>query len=294
RALREHLACVREVARSPASEGVALLAAVEVDIEPDGALALEAALLREADWVVASLHAALDQTRDELTRRLVRAIDSGVVDCIGHPLGHVHFDARELGEGEGDDALDAGEVEAPRPALPIDFDAVVYAAARADVALELDGHPARLDLDAEACRRARGRGALLALSSDARSLGRVGDLELALTTARRGWVEARHVLNARDVQALRAARERRLSGQGRAFDGLRRGERVERSGIARVAAELEAQPSEALLERLRAWLQGEDDGEIGEALALLSPEPMQLAVEILIAGDRAIGPRTSA
>lgn len=126
--------------------GLRLLCGVEVEILPDGQLDLDGEVLAGLDWVVASAHAALDQDRDTMTARLIRAMESGVVDCLGHPQN------RLLGE---------------REPVQLDLDKLLRRAGRLGVALELNADPRRLDLDAAACRKARAFGVKVVISSNA-------------------------------------------------------------------------------------------------------------------------------
>src|SRR5205823_3755577 len=86
--LREHAARIREVGRRLAGR-IRVLAGVEVDILGDGALDLAHEVLGELDVVIASVHSKMDLSREEQTARVVRAIESGAVDAIGHPTGRI-------------------------------------------------------------------------------------------------------------------------------------------------------------------------------------------------------------
>jgi DNA polymerase (family 10) len=167
-----------------------LLAGVEVDILPDGRLAAPASLLAELDWVIGAAHDALDQPRAALTARLVSAIESGAIDGLAHPTGRI---------------------VGARDALDIDLPELIAAAARTDVALELNAHPDRLDLGDVHAFMARERGAWLYIGSDAHDAAGVGRLAGAVSVARRAWVEKAHVLNTRPLAVVRdlvAARRR--------------------------------------------------------------------------------------
>jgi DNA polymerase (family 10) len=158
-----------------------LLAGVEVDVLPDGSLDLPSRALAAADFVIAGAHAALDLPRAEQTRRLVKAIESGLIDAVAHPSG------RLVGQ---------------RDAIDVDIEEVVAAAARTDVALEINGHPTRHDLGDVHAFMARERRAWLLLGTDAHAPQEIGLLDGALDIARRAWVEPEHVLNTRPVGDL--------------------------------------------------------------------------------------------
>jgi DNA polymerase (family 10) len=171
--------------------GFRILAGLEVEILPDGTLDLEGEL-EALDWVVAAVHAELDQPRDAMTKRIVRAVESGLVDCVAHPTGRI------VGQREGS---------------AVDLDAVIGAMAKVGVALELNASPLRLDAPESALRLARERGVPVALSSDAHAPEEMErNLRYGLGTARRAWLGPEHVLNCGPAAALaewRAARSRR-------------------------------------------------------------------------------------
>jgi DNA polymerase (family 10) len=160
-----------------------LLRGIEVDILPDGTLDLPLEVLRGLDWVVASVHSKLDLPRAEQTRRVVRALESGVVDCLGHPTG------RQIGT---------------REPSPIDLDEVLAAAARAGAAVELNASPERLDLNDLQVRLAKQAGVPVVISTDAHSTGQLEQLRYGVDVARRGWLERADVANAQPLERLRA------------------------------------------------------------------------------------------
>jgi DNA polymerase (family X) len=169
-----------------------ILHGLEVDIMPDGRLDFEDAVLEPLDIVLASLHDPADQDARTLTARCIRAIRHPLVTVITHP---------------------ANRLVGRRAGYALDFDAVYAAAAETGTALEVDGAPSHLDLDGAHARRAIAAGVTLTIDSDchrARLLTR--QMTLGIGTARRGWVEPRHVLNTRplaEVLAFIAAKRRR-------------------------------------------------------------------------------------
>lgn len=183
---REDIAAIRE--RYP---HMTILHGVEVDIMPDGRLDFEDAVLETLDIVLASLHDPAHQDGKTLTARCIRAIRHPLVTVITHP---------------------ANRLVGRRAGYALDFDAVYAAAAQTGTALEIDGAPSHLDLDGEHARRAIAAGVTLTIDSDChrvRALQR--QMALGIGTARRGWVEPRHVLNTRplaDVLGFIAAKRR--------------------------------------------------------------------------------------
>ena len=156
-------------------------------------------MLAELDVVVASVHSAFNQSRDEMTARLIRTCQNPYVTVIGHPTG------RNVETFAGYD---------------FDHDAVFAAAARTGTALEIDGQPSRLDLPSPLARRAKAYGVTFTCDSDAHGAGQLENISYAVGQARRGWVTAEEVLNARPLEEVlafvRAKRERLADVHARA------------------------------------------------------------------------------
>jgi DNA polymerase (family 10) len=163
---------------------IAILHGIEVDILLDGSLDFPDSVLEGLDIVLASMHESGRQDPDVLTRRCIQAIRHPLVNVLTHPAN------RLVGRKVG---------------YALDFDEIYAAARDAGTALEIDGAPSHLDLDGEHARAAVAAGVTVTVDSDchrARSLDR--QMHLAIGTARRGWVEPRHVLNARPLAEVRA------------------------------------------------------------------------------------------
>lgn len=161
-----------------------ILHGIEVDIMPDGSLDFPDRVLESLDIVLASLHDSARQDGKTLTRRCLQAIRHPLVNVITHP---------------------ANRLVGRRAGYPLDYDAIFAAAAETGTALEVDGAPSHLDLEGERAREAIAAGVTLTIDSDchrARWLAR--QMDLGVGTARRGWVEARHVLNTRSIDDVRA------------------------------------------------------------------------------------------
>ncbi|MBW2737058.1 MAG: DNA polymerase/3'-5' exonuclease PolX, partial [Deltaproteobacteria bacterium] len=236
---------------------IRLLAGVEVEILPDGQLDLDPSFLAQLDWVVGAVHVALDQDEKTMTQRLCRAMESGVVDAIAHPLNR---DLRQRPEG-----------------VALDLEVLLYRAKEHQVALEVNGSPLRLDLPSDVCRRARKMGVMLSLASNAHDPHQLAQLDLALATARRGWVEARHVVNALSAAELadrRAGRSRRrvmVDVPEKVMDAGQATPRAEE--LVALQRELTSPPlSKALRARMDAWLRGEEDATLQTALEYLTVE----------------------
>jgi DNA polymerase (family X) len=167
--------------------GVRLLAGIECDIRPDGTLDLADDCLAALDIVVVSVHSAFNQERQQMTDRVLRAIEHPHVDILGHPTGRLIL---------------------RRAPYPIDVDAVIGAAARHGVAVEINSQVDRLDLNDVHAKLARDRGVRLAISSDAHSRRALGVTRWGTAIARRAWLAPADVLNTRPFDDLKAALRR--------------------------------------------------------------------------------------
>jgi DNA polymerase (family 10) len=168
-------------AQKQLGDSILILQGSEVEIKADGSLDYPDQVLSELDIVFASLHVSLRQPRKQVTQRLVNAIQNPHVDVIGHPTG------RLIPDREGAD---------------LDMEAVFAAAAQSGVAMEISAHPERLDLNDIHARQAIELGIPLSINTDAHSPGELDLMHFGIATARRGWVEAKHVINTWDPDRL--------------------------------------------------------------------------------------------
>jgi DNA polymerase (family 10) len=160
-----------------------LLQGTEVEIKADGSLDYPDEALAKLDIVVASLHVSLRQPRAQVTKRLIDAIHNPNVDIIGHPTG------RLIPDREGAD---------------LDMETVLSAAQKSGVALEINAHPARLDLEDVYARRAAEMGIPLSVNTDAHAASDLDLMDFGVATARRAWVGPENVINTWDYERLRA------------------------------------------------------------------------------------------
>ena len=164
-----------------------VLRGIECDILADGTLDLPDDVLGELDWVQASVHAGQRQSREQLTRRTLAAVEHPAVRSISHPQGRI------LNH---------------RPPNAVDLDAVFAACAANGTAVETNGLPDRIDLSAELVREAIAAGVRITCATDAHSVRGLGNMQLSVATARRGWATSDDVLNTRGLDELLAAKKR--------------------------------------------------------------------------------------
>lgn len=162
--------------------GITVLKGIEVDILEDGSLDLPDSVLATLDVVVAAVHARFNLSRAKQTERILRALDNPHVSILAHPSGRL-IDERAPYE--------------------VDMQAVIRRAKARGIALELNAHPDRLDLNDTDARMAKEEGALVAINSDAHSVHDFENLAFGVGQARRGWLEAGDVLNARPLADVR-------------------------------------------------------------------------------------------
>ena len=152
---------------------MALLHGTELNIAPDGSVDWPADFLAGFDLCVASVHSHFDLPRREMTRRFVAACENPHVNVIGHPL------TRKIGR---------------RPPVDVDTDELFRACARTGTALEINSHPARLDLPSAYLRAARDAGVKFAIDSDAHAVAELDNMQYGVATAQRGWLTANDVI----------------------------------------------------------------------------------------------------
>ncbi|MGH2996652.1 MAG: PHP domain-containing protein [Gaiellaceae bacterium] len=163
-----------------------ILRGTECDIRADGELDLPDDVLAELAWVQASVHAGQRGSKEQLTERTLAAVYNPHVSCISHPTGRL---------------IDR------RPPNAVDLDRLFEACLETGTALETNGLPDRLDLKDEHIRRAIEAGVLIVASTDAHSTRGLGNILLALGTARRGWARTADIVNTRSLNEILAAKK---------------------------------------------------------------------------------------
>jgi DNA polymerase (family 10) len=169
-------------------DGIAILRSAEIDILKDGSLDMTDEILEELDLVVVSIHSFMDLPRKVMTERVLKAMAHPSVDILAHPTG------RRINRREPYD---------------LDLESVLEAAAELDVAVELNANPNRLDLNDIQVHRAKELGVQVVISTDAHSPRGLLDMRFGVDQARRGWLQAGDVLNARSLVDLTTWLDRR-------------------------------------------------------------------------------------
>ena len=166
---------------------IVVLKGIEIDMLERGGLDLPDDVLEKADWVVASLHYGQNQPREQITARIIEAIENPHVSVIGHPTG------RLLNK---------------RPPYDVDIEAVIAAAARTGTFLEINANPWRLDLNDHHAAAAKKAGVKIVISTDAHSTRGLDVMRCGVLQARRAGLEAGDVANTRSLAGLRKLMKR--------------------------------------------------------------------------------------
>ena len=182
-----HIQKIREAGRR--SNDIRVLAGIEVDILADGELDLSGSVLDEMDLVIASVHSHFEQEPQRMTDRLLRAITSDHISILGHPTGRI------LLRREGYD---------------FDMDAILQAAAKHGVAMELNAYPDRLDLCDRHLKMAKDRGVKIVINTDAHHTSHLEKMRFGVLQARRAWLTAEDVLNTLPADQFAAAMRKRV------------------------------------------------------------------------------------
>jgi DNA polymerase (family 10) len=179
--LRKQLAQIQELNQK--YPGFRILSGLEVDIRANGTLDMPDELLAQLDIVLASIHSAMNQGPEQMTERIIKAIQNPHVDVIAHPTG------RLLGE---------------REPVALYIESILKSAAEYQTAMEISAMPSRLDLKDAHIHLARQMGVKMVINTDAHRLEQMDFMHYGIGTARRGWCEATDILNTLPVEKLLA------------------------------------------------------------------------------------------
>ena len=178
----EHIRRIREVGKK--TEGITIFAGVEVDILADGDLDLSDDVLAQMDIVIASVHSVFNQEPAKMTERLLKAIENPNTSLIGHPTGRIQL---------------------RRDSYQYDMHAVLTAAAKNKVAMELNAYPDRLDLNDVHLRQAKQHGVKIIINTDSHHTSHLDKIRYGVLQARRAWLTKDDVLNTLPAQAFARA-----------------------------------------------------------------------------------------
>jgi DNA polymerase (family 10) len=178
----EHIKRIR--ATGEKIEGIRIFAGIEVDILGDGSLDLSDSVLEQMDVVIASVHSHFNQPAEEMTARLLKAVENRNVSILGHPTGRILL---------------------RRDEYPYDMNVVLEAAARNQVAMELNAYPDRLDLSDRHLRMAKQRGVKIVINTDSHHTTHMEKIRYGVMQARRAWLTADDVLNTLAVERFAKA-----------------------------------------------------------------------------------------
>ena len=182
----DHIARIR--AANNAIDGIRIFAGIEVDILADGSLDLSDSVLEQMDLVIASVHSHFNQSAEEMTARLLKAIENPNVSIIGHPTGRLLL---------------------RRDAYGFDMDAVLQATARNKVAMEHNAYPDRLDLCDRHLRQAKQHGVKVVINTDSHHTSHMEKIRFGVLQARRAWLTRDDVLNTLSVEKFAEAMKHR-------------------------------------------------------------------------------------
>lgn len=168
----EHIRRIREAAKT--IDGITIFTGVEVDILAEGDLDLSDDVLAQMDIVIASVHSVFNMEAPKMTERLIKAIENPNVSLIGHPTGRIQL---------------------RRDSYPFDMHAVLTAAAKHKVAMELNAYPDRLDLNDNNVRQAKQHGVKIVINTDSHHTSHMEKIRYGVLQARRAWLTKEDVLN---------------------------------------------------------------------------------------------------
>lgn len=153
---------------------IEILSGIEMDILPDGTLDYEDDVLKQLDFVIASIHSSFSQPQEQIMERLKTALYNPYVKLIAHPTGRI------IGRRDG---------------YSVDMEELIRLAAETNTALELNANPHRLDLSAVHLKMAQEAGAKLMINTDAHAIEHLEFMETGASAGRKGWLRPETVVN---------------------------------------------------------------------------------------------------
>lgn len=158
-----------------------ILKGIEADILKDGSLDCSKALLKELDLVIASIHSGFKQDKNTTTKRILKAMDNPYMTILGHPTARLIFE---------------------REPLNLDIEKIIDKAKERGIVLEINAHPARLDLNDINARLAKEKGVMMAIDTDSHSTDSLNFMQFGIGVARRAWCEKKDILNTMPLKKL--------------------------------------------------------------------------------------------
>jgi DNA polymerase (family 10) len=164
--------------------GVRIFSGIECDIRRDGVMDLENDALAELDFVIGSVHSYMNLEANEMTDRLMRALECPYLRVLGHPTGRILLH---------------------RDSFPFDFEMIAAEAARRNVYLEINASPERLDLSSALVRTAKAKGCKFVINTDAHHPKHLANMTYGVRMARRGWLQPGDILNTLPLEQFKQA-----------------------------------------------------------------------------------------
>lgn len=160
---------------------IKILKGIESDILPDGSLDYDESILKKFDFVIGSVHSHMSMNKEEMTNRIIKAIQNPHLTILGHPTGRLLLE---------------------RPSYEVDIDVVLDACIKHNKIVEINANPHRLDLDWRVLRAYRNKGLQFIIGVDAHFIEGLEDMRYGVFVARKGWLSSDKLLNTRNYDEL--------------------------------------------------------------------------------------------
>ncbi|MBS3147657.1 DNA polymerase/3'-5' exonuclease PolX [Candidatus Woesearchaeota archaeon] len=172
---------LKEIDKVQKKVDITILKGSEVDILKDGSLDFKNKYLKELDFVLGAVHSGFKSPKADMTKRILKAFDNPYINALAHPTGRV------VHQREG---------------YAFDAEKIMSAAKERGIALEVDSYPSRLDMRDELVQKAVDMGCKISIDTDSHSVEHLRYMELGVAQARRGWAQAKDVINALSLKKL--------------------------------------------------------------------------------------------
>jgi DNA polymerase (family 10) len=162
-------------------KGIKILKGTECDILSDGSLDYDDKILATFDFVIVSVHSNFTMKEEEMTKRIIKAISNKYVTILGHPTGRLLLS---------------------REGYSVNLNKIIDACTKYRVAIEINAHPSRLDLDWRMCKYAKEKGVKVSINPDAHNIEGLNVVKYGVGIARKGWLEKKDILNTMNVEEI--------------------------------------------------------------------------------------------